>query len=362
VNGLERMLISLRRQMPDTVPVWELIIDRSVIEALHGEVLLEGFVEREGLDGITVVTDSKKTWLDSTTYKDEWGITWRVGASSLPYPLDGPVKSERDLETYNPPDPDAEYRYQSAARVIDRFKGEKAIVFLGHEAFEYSWLLMGGMTGLFINYIENPDFARQLADVVWSYQGRLLENMARLGVDILLTADDYAGGTGPLVSPNHFREFILPYLRESVDIAHQNGLPFIKHTDGNLWKILDMIVDTGIDGLHPNEPMAGMDIGEVKARYGDKVAVLGNVDCAMVLPYGSRDEVIEAVKETIAKASEGGGHILSSSNSIHPAVKASNFTTMVTAAREYGKYPLDSGLAVYKSKSYILRYRSPGTV
>jgi uroporphyrinogen decarboxylase len=353
------MLTALRRSEPDTVPVWELLIDHAVIEALHGDISTEDLVELEGLDGITVVTDSKKTWLDSGTYRDEWGITWRVGEYGIGYPSDGPVKLEKDLETYHPPDPDADYRYKSAARVVDRFKGEKAIVFLGHEAFEYSWLLMGGMTGLFINYIENPDFARQLAEVVWSYQGRLLENMAQLGVDILLTADDYAGGTGPLVSPNHFREFILPYLQKSVDVAHQNGLPFIKHTDGNLWKILDMIVDTGIDGLHPNEPMAGMDIGEVKARYGHRIAVLGNVDCAVLLTEGSRDEVIEAVKETIAKASHDGGHVLSSSNSIHPAVKASNFATMVAAARKHGEYPLDPGLASYKSKNYIARYRDP---
>ncbi len=357
MNSLERMLIALRRGEPDRVPVWELLIDRPAIEGLHGDISYEDFIEREGLDGITVITNSKKRWINSNTYENEWGVVWRVGADGLPNVIEGPIKSEKDLDTYQPPDPNAEYRYKTVQETVKRFKGDKAIVFLGHEAFEYSWYLFGGLDKLFINYIQNPGFVTRLAEVAWSYQGRLLENMAQTGVDILLTGDDYAGNTGSLMSPQHFQEFVLPYLQKSVDIAHQYRLPFIKHTDGNLWKIIDMIVDTGINALHPIEPMASMDIGEVKERYGDRIAVVGNVDCSMLLPLGTEEEVIEAVKETIAKASPGGGHILSSSNSIHPAVKPENFRALVRATRDYGTYPIDPKLAEYKTKKYITRYR-----
>ncbi len=354
MTGLERMLTALRREEPDQIPLWELLIDRPVIEALCGDVSLAEFVERMGLDGITIFTNSKKKWLDSDTYENEWGMIWRVGADGLPYLVEGPIKSEKDLDTFQIPDPDAGYRFDFAREAVKRFKGEKAIVFLGHEAFEYSWYLLGGMDRLFINYIKNPEFVKRLSEVAWSFQGRVLENMAQAGVDILLTGDDYAGRTGPLMSPRHFREFALPYLQKAVDIAHKHGLPFIKHTDGNLWKILDMIVDTGIDGLHPNEPLAGMDIGQVKAKYGHRIAVAGNVDCSLLLPLGTEEDVIEAVKETIAKASVGGGHILASSNSIHPAVKPENYRAMVTAAREYGRYPLDPEMVeAYKSESYM---------
>jgi len=160
-----------------------------------------------------------------------------------------------------------------------------------------------------------------------------------------------------MMSPAHFRQFILPYLKRSIDAAHEMGVPFIKHTDGNIWSILDMMVEAGIDGIDPIEPLAGMDIGEVKARYGDRIAVIGNVDCSIVLTQGTREEVEEAVKETIAKASPGGGHILASSNSIHPAVKPENYVAMVEAARKYGNYPIDPKLvAEYRQRSYMRRY------
>ena len=71
------------------------------------------------------------------------------------------------------------------------------------------------------------------------------------------------------------------------------------------------------------------------------------------------EAVVEAVKETIAKASPGGGHILASSNSIHPAVDPTNYRTMVEAAHRFGTYPLDEQMvAEYAGKSYIAAWGS----
>jgi len=175
---------------------------------------------------------------------------------------------------------------------------------------------------------------------------------------VLLTGDDYAHRQGSIMSPAHFREFVLPYLQGAVNVAKAKGLPFIKHTDGNLWQIIDMIIDTGLDGLDPLEPIADMDIGKVKEKFGDRIAVVGNVDCGELLSRGTPEQVVEAVKETIAKASVGGGHILASSNSIHPGVNPENYKAMVQAAKKYGTYPLDQKMVEeYRRKNYIETYK-----
>ena len=83
-----------------------------------------------------------------------------------------------------------------------------------------------------------------------------------------------------------------------------------------------------------------MDIGEVKARYGDRLCILGNIDCTYLLPFGSPEEVEETVKETIRVAAPGGGYVISSSNSIHPGCKPENYLALVRAARKYGTYPI----------------------
>ena len=86
--------------------------------------------------------------------------------------------------------------------------------------------------------------------------------------------------------------------------------------------------------------MGGMDIGEMKRQYGDRIALKGNVNCAHTLTFASEKEVVEETREVIRKAGAGGGLIVSSSNSIHSSVKPGNYLAMWNAIRMYGKYPL----------------------
>ena len=102
-----------------------------------------------------------------------------------------------------------------------------------------------------------------------------------------------------------------------------------------------MILDAGIDCLDPIDPIAGMDIGEMKKRIGDRVALKGNVDCAKTLTFGSVREVVDETRQVIRKAGRGGGLIVSSSNSIHSAVRPGNYLAMWNAIRTYGTYPLE---------------------
>ena len=375
MTGYERFMIALlRKGEPDRVPLWELIINEPTLSA-WGAKSLEEFVEMEDLDGITIFEDMKleplgtaeqkelvwrgRTILTGTrqVVRDEWGIIWGITDFGIPYPIDGPIKEPADLKTYTPPDPKAPHRLQSLREAVKKFKGRRAIVFLTHDGFEFPHYLRGGMENLLLDYYDNPRLAHELAEMVIDYKIRLMRRAIREGADAVVSGDDYANQHGTVMSPQHFRQFVLPYLKRSIDAAHDEGVPFIKHTDGNIWAILDDLVQAGIDALDPIEPAAGMDIGEVKAKYGDRIAVIGNVDCSFVLTRGTVEEVEEAVKETIAKASPGGGHILASSNSIHPAVKPENYKAMVEAARKFGRYPIDPELvAQYRNRNYIAKY------
>ncbi|MBM4080784.1 MAG: hypothetical protein FJ278_13855, partial [Planctomycetes bacterium] len=290
---------------------------------------------------------------------DEWGVVWGMAEFGIPYPVAGPIKSAEDLKGYRPPSPDDAHRLSSLKEAVRRFKGRRAIVFLTHDGFEFPHYLRGGMQNLLVDYLEDPRLAHALTEMVISYKVRLMERAIDEGADAIVSGDDYATRKGPLMSPRHFREFVLPYLKRSIDATHRKGVPYIKHTDGYIWPILDMMVDAGIDALDPIEPIAGMDIGEVKRRYGDRMAVVGNVDCTHILTRATTAQVEEAVKETLAKAAVGGGHVLASSNSIHPAVKPENYKAMVAAARRWGQYPLDAEMVrEYQGRNYIRDIRS----
>ena len=123
-----------------------------------------------------------------------------------------------------------------------------------------------------------------------------------------------------------------------IDLIHDEGAYCIKHTDGNIYPILDMIVSAGPDGINPIEPVAGMELKKVKELVGDRICIAGNIDCARLLPHGTVDEVRETVRWAIVDAAEGGGYIVTSSNSIHSSCRPENFVAMVRAVHEFGVY------------------------
>jgi hypothetical protein len=163
------------------------------------------------------------------------------------------------------------------------------------------------------------------------------------GVDGILGGNDWCFKTGPMFSLSDFRTFFVPHLRRIVDACHARGLPYIKHLDGNTSLLLDSLVDeVGIDGYHGIEPDAGMDIFALKRKYGDRIALLGNLDCGELLSNGTPEQVAQQTREILSQVSPGGGHVFGSSNSIHDSVRIENLFAMLDAAHTYGVYPIRS--------------------
>jgi len=141
-----------------------------------------------------------------------------------------------------------------------------------------------------------------------------------------------------MISLEHFEIFINHYNRQIVERAHQKGLKVVRHSDGNLWPLLDVLLETGYDGLNPLEPQAGMAMKKVKAYCGDKICLLGNIDCVARLPNGTTEQVEQAVIQTIEDGAAGGGLIICSSNSLHQGVNPENCIAMFEAVRKHGQY------------------------
>lgn len=341
MNSYERVMLALERGEPDRVPIAEFVIHPRIIRALYPEAKDQAdFEEAAELDSASCGPLFLKGPLDSNgDYTDEWGVQYRPTTEVQDHPIRGPVESWEDLKRYKPPDPNAPHRLGRVPEIVARFKYRKAIIF--HQRAAFMWAAyVNGLDNLLVNFLADPEFANCLLDKVLEANIQLARNAVHAGVDIIMLGDDYAGNKAPMFSPAIFREFLAPRLKRIVDAVHEEGGRVIKHSDGNLWPILDQIIDTGIDAINPIEPVAGMDIGEVKSKYGDRVAVVGNIDCSHVLSEASVEQVETAVIECIRKASPGGGHIISSSNSIHSAVKPENYAAMIAAAKRYGTYPI----------------------
>jgi uroporphyrinogen decarboxylase len=201
--------------------------------------------------------------------------------------------------------------------------------------------LLSGLQRFLLMLVDEPELVRKVVDRVVEVHIVLARRAVRAGADMVTLGDDYAYSTGPMMSPRSFREFFLPSMKRVVRAVHDEGALCVKHSDGNIWKLIDFFVEAGFDGINPLEPIAGMDLGEVKRRYGEQVCLLGNVDCGYMLSQAPIEEVFADVKRCLRDGAPGGGFVLMSSNSLHSSVRPENYRAMVEAAHRYGGYPLN---------------------
>jgi len=342
VNARERFLAVLAGEMPDRVPTFEILIHPRVIEALCPGADYARFVEEMDIEGAITGTPSslyRKEVVDAgrRLLRDEWGVLRQEGPEIVPMPMGGPIQSLADLGSYRPPDPDAPWRLVQLEELVRRFRGKRAIGVHLHDSFSYPTYLMG-MDKLLMALLLDPPLVEALVTLAVQHTMRLLERAAEIGADFVLFGDDYAATTGPLMSPRHFERYFLPGLGQIVQTAKALGLRVIKHTCGQIGPLLDMIVETGIDGLHPLDAAAGMDIAAVKARYAGRLTVCGGIDCGEVLSDWPPERVEQEVRRRLEELMPGGRYILCSSNSIHSRVRPENYAAMLRALRVYGVY------------------------
>ncbi len=157
---------------------------------------------------------------------------------------------------------------------------------------------------------------------------------------IFFVGDDIAYKNRLMFSPRFLRETFIPCLRRVCKPCNDAGIKVVFHSDGDVTEILDDMIDAGINGLNPIEPLAGMDIALLKRRYGKNLILVGNVDCSQVLPLGTPEAVVEATKACLRAASPGGGHFVGSSSEIVPSTPLQNILAFYRACRHYGRYPI----------------------
>ena len=93
-----------------------------------------------------------------------------------------------------------------------------------------------------------------------------------------------------------------------------------------------------IDGLHPLERAAGHDLAEVKAAYGNRFTLIGNVDNKTTLVTGTTEDVRAEVRRCIDAAAPGGSYILASDHSVHDDIPNPNIYALADEGKKYGDY------------------------
>ena len=292
---------------------------------------------------------------DPDTFLDAFGQVWRRAVPYF-YAESGMLSGAADVADLDrlvtwpdPADPrwtaGVTARAQSLRQETDCFVVARMVT--SHGVFQTACDLRG-TAEFMMDMALNPDFAQALLDRVTATIDGLLDGyLAACGdaIDMIeLPGDDYAANTNLLISPDMFRTYIRPALARLVATVkrHNPALKIMLHSDGLITSLLPEFIDLGIDVVHPLEPVPAMDLDAIKAEYGDQLAFLGSIDISHAMP-GSVADVRAEVRRRIAQLAPGGGYVLAPANHLQADVPPENVIALFEAAREYGRYPIQTG-------------------
>lgn len=359
----DRIITALDHEEPDTVPITELSIDPGHVETITGTKINTGIEppktsnRREEENSVNTIVSAylkvgfdlipcEESSPDGWAYKrnpdgtvvDEWGRILSFDTNSRVWvQTDGTFKSVEEFEAFELPDPNEPGRTFALEKTKRKIGEEIALAGVIRDSFAYAWEMFRVTD--FVRWLYgNPAFLRRVIEEITDFNVEIAKRMVDAGVDLIIGDGDYCEKRGPLVPVKFFNDVILPNLRRQVEVAHKAGLKFIKHTDGNINPLLPDLA-TVVDGLHSLDPSAGVNLGDVKRLYGDKLVLMGNVSVDN-LCRGSVQDIVDETKNCLLAAAQGGGYVLSSSNSWYTNAKLKNCLAMVETGRKHGRYPI----------------------
>jgi uroporphyrinogen decarboxylase len=334
--------------VPDRVPMFDFLFQEPIYEALIGHK--PGAYNAKDAIELAIKLDHDGVWipvggyngfqpkyLSADTYVDEWGTTYRTTEYAWPIdaPVDYPIKSRDDWKQYVSPDPTLPGRTADVHAAI-AMKEDIAIAPGVTGPFTTCWLLMGYERICFALY-DDPELLTEVFAMSNAYNKEAARLAVEAGADAIWLGDDLGDSARGFMKLSHFRKYYLPYLVDLTDYIANLGVPVLLHCCGRFIDYLpDLAENTKISAIHPLQRTAGMDLRDVKERFGKRFCIIGNIDSSRTLPYGTPEEVAAEVRDAIDIAAPGGGYVLASDHSLHDGISIENITTMFRVGKEYG--------------------------
>jgi uroporphyrinogen decarboxylase len=379
MNSLERILTSLNHKEPDRIP-YDLngtnstgihpIAYRNLLSYLgirKDEITIcdpilqlayvhEDILEKFKVDTRGIYPKNPSNWKlnikedkEGKHFVDQYGIRWTMHKGGFYFDATGHPLIEGSIEELNNhpfPDPSDQRRIKEIREVAREFRKEGffiGMVNIGGGFFELPFSLRG-FENFYCDLAGNPKYACSLMDklleIEMGYWDLILSALGDY-IDVVLTANDFAGQKGLLISPSTYRKYIKPR-QKKLNSFIKKKKPYVYiffHSCGSIYDLIPDLIDTGIDIINPVQVSAvKMDTRKLKKEFGDVLSFWGGIDTQKILPHGGSQEVKDEVKRRIDDLAPGGGFVFAPVHNIQPDVPPENIIAMWEALQEYGEY------------------------
>jgi len=181
-----------------------------------------------------------------------------------------------------------------------------------------------GEERLLFNFYDDSMFVRDFMDYVADFWIQLWgEVFSEIKFDCVYFWEDMAYRSGPLISPQMFREFmLLPYQRITSFLKEMGVKVILVDTDGNVEKLIPLFIESGITGLYPFEVQAGNDIVSIRKKY-PRLQIMGGID-KMKIAQG-KEAIDEELNSKVPFVLKSGGYIPHIDHNVHPDISWEDF-------------------------------------
>ncbi len=350
IPDYRHLVAAVRNERPARLPLYEHIIDAQVMGHVldvdmtvpHPDDSPEAFIEH--------YTNQCRFWRGMTydTVSFEGTVTNILpGHGAIINSSPGPIQGRKDFETYPWNElPDLYWKqwtphFDALSHVLP--EGMKAIGGIGNGVFEISEDLVG-YTYLCLLSHDDPQLVKQLYQKIGDLMVTLWTQMLdRYGDSyaVCRMGDDLGFKSATLMSSDFIRGQIIPQYHRIVSTIQKSKKPFLLHSCGKIFDVMDDLIATGIGAKHSNEDQIAS-FTEWIERYGDRIALFGGIDLNLLVQSDRSTVFREVTRLGTEFRGKANGYALGSGNSIPDYVPVENYLAMVEAACEIRRVELSA--------------------
>jgi uroporphyrinogen decarboxylase len=351
------MLTALSLAVPDKVPNGFEGFNRQALETFKEKTGTEDYLEYFNVDYRVPkpnppkepVRDPMRIYkryhknLPPSASITDWGRGRIQGSDAAFDHFIAPLKeaeSLQEIEEYPLLDLFEDYHWDGLKQNTEKLKKENFATtgWMEKTIFETAWGIRG-FNELMMDFVLNEKLASCLVDRITELRCYQAKKFAEAGVDIIQFGDDIGMQDQMMMSLDTWRKWLKPRLKQIIqsclDVKPDTFIFY--HSDGFIEPMIPELIEIGVNVLNPVQPEC-MDPEKLKKEYGDKLAFWGTIGTQTTMPFGSPEDVKNAVRKRIETVGKGGGLVLSPTHVIEPDVPWENLVAFFEALEEYGKY------------------------
>ncbi len=352
MTSRERVLLALNHKEPDRIPMqdspWGATIKRWKTEGLPEDADVSeyfgwdfAFLRADCTPRFPVkVIEKNEKFIIQTTPQGGKRKNFR-DYTTTPEIIDWPIKTKEDwIEIKKRLNPDfRRVDWVSALAYYNKAKDEgKFICYSG--GFGYDILQNYMKTEqLLITMIEDPGWVKEMIMTLAELNLIMMEFMIKNGFsfDGAFFFNDMGYRNASLFSPDTYLKTHYQADKMAYGFCHSKNMKVLLHSCGNVKELIPMLIDAGLDCLQPLEVKAGMDLIELKEKYGDKLAFMGGIDTRL-MNDPDKTKIEQEIKTKFEVAKKNGGYIYHSDHSIPNTVSFQDYCIVMELVKKYGVY------------------------